>query len=273
MTDALERIEAFERELEERLCTRSERCRFGTAYFHEDFPRRWDSNFIWADGPLEDVSARELAEDADDVLARAGLAHRRIWVQDLSQAERLAPGLAGLGYRVDRNVVMVLAREPDVWTNDRAEEVDLGSAKTFYERVNLASEEIDDPAVAKELADYRGVLAERIGARFFGARVGGDVVSGCELYQEGEIAQVEDVATLAEHRGRGLARASVLAAVRAARGAGAELIFLGADYEDWPKHMYAKLGFDGVGLSIDFVRPPGTRAARPGPGRAGGADA
>jgi ribosomal protein S18 acetylase RimI-like enzyme len=256
VTDAPEKIAAFERELEERLCTRTERCRFGIAYFHEAFPRRWVSNFVWADAPMVGVSAPELAADADDVLGRAGLAHRVIWVQDLAEAERLAPGMAGLGYRIDRNLVMVHAREPDRWTDERAEEIDLASARRFHELVSLESEEIDEAADARMLAGFLDVLSDRIGARFFGARVDGEVVSGCALYHRGEVAQVEDVATLGAHRGRGLARATVLLAVRAAREAGADLVFLGADAEDWPRHLYRKLGFDVVGRSIDFVRRP-----------------
>ena len=256
MSGVLERITAFERELFERLCTRMERCRFGTAYLHERFPRRWFSNFVWADAPLDGVSAHELAEDADDVLGRAGLTHRVVLVDALAQAERLASGMAGLGYRVDRNLVMVHAREPDRGADRRAEELDLLSAKRFHERVSLESEEIDEVEGAGMLAEFREVLSERVGARFFGARVDGEVVSACELYQLGQVAQIEDVATLEAHRDRGLARASVLAAVHAAREAGADLIFLGADEEDWPQHLYRKLGFEVVGRSIDFVRKP-----------------
>jgi GNAT superfamily N-acetyltransferase len=261
MTGVLPRIEAFARELEELLCTRSERCRFGTAYFHDGFPRRWVSNFVWADAPLDSVAAEELAGDADDVLGGAGLDHRMIVTEDLAQAERLAPGMARLGYRIDRNLVMVHAREPDRWTDDRAEEIDVASARDFHERTGLADEDIDDPADAKMLADFRHLLAERIGARFFGVRVNGEIVSGCELYPLGEVAKIEDVFTLPEHRGSGLSRAAILAAVRAARALGAELVFLVADDEDWPKHLYGKLGFDAVGRSIDFVKkPPAQRA-------------
>jgi GNAT superfamily N-acetyltransferase len=261
MTGVFPRIVAFARELEELLCTRSERCRFGTAYFHDGFPRRWVSNFVWAYAPLEGVAAEELAADADEVLGGAGLDHRVIMTEDLIQAERLAPGMARLGYGIDRILVMVHAREPDRWTDDRAEEIDVASARDFHERAGLADEEIDDPADARMLADFRDVLAERIGARFFGVRVGGEIVSGCELYQLGGVAQVEDVSTLPEHRGSGLARAAVLAAVRAARDLGAELVFLGTDDGDWPQHLYGKLGFDAVGRSIDFVKkPPAQRA-------------
>jgi hypothetical protein len=52
----------------------------------------------------------------------------------------------------------------------------------------------------------------------------------------------------------------VLAAVRAARADDADLVYLAADDEDWPKHMYAKLGFDEAGRSFDFVKKPPQRA-------------
>jgi ribosomal protein S18 acetylase RimI-like enzyme len=260
VTDALERIEAFERDLEERLSTRTERSRFGTAYFHEGFPRRWDSNFVWTDPPLDGVEAEELAADADDVLGRAGLEHRVIWVADAEHGERLAPGFAALGYVVDRNVVMVHAREPDVWTDDRAEEVDLGSAKAMWRAAHLEEPDVIEPADAAMLADFLDVLVESADARFYGVRVDGEVVAGAQLMVLDGVAQVEDVVTLTAHRGHGFARAAVLAAVGAAREDGADLVYLGADDEDWPKHLYAKLGFDEAGRSFDFVKKPPQRA-------------
>ena len=260
MTEVLERIAAFERDLEGRLSSRTERSRFGTAYFHDDFPRRWDSNFVWTDPPLDTVEAEQLAADADDVLGRAGLQHRVIWVADAAQGERLAPGFAELGYVVDRNVVMVHAREPDAWTDDRAEEVDLESAKALWRAAHLEEPDVIEPADAAMLAEFLDVLVEGAGARFYGVRVDGDVVAGAQLMVLGSVAQVEDVVTLTAHRGQGYARAAVLAAVRAAQLDRADLIYLGADDEDWPKHMYAKLGFDEAGRSFDFVKKPPQRA-------------
>ena len=256
MSDLLDRISRFDRELTERLSTRTERCRFGTAYFHEGFPRRWDSNFVWADAPLEGVGAEELAADADDVLGRAGFGHRQIYVREVEQGRRLMPGLEALGYATDRDVTMLHTREPDRWIDAMAEEVDLATAKRFYVSANREAEDGVHGADAQMLADFRDVLVERVDTRFFGARVGGEVVAGCELYMLGDDAQVEDVFTLRAHRGGGLARAVVLAAVRAAREAGAQLLFLFADDEDWPKQLYAKLGFDEVDHSHSFLRVP-----------------
>ena len=62
-------------------------------------------------------------------------------------------------------------------------------------------------------------------------------------HSDGVIAQVEDVATLRDFRRRGLARATVTAAVDAALAMGHEAIFIVADDDDWPKDLYARLGF------------------------------
>jgi hypothetical protein len=54
----------------------------------------------------------------------------------------------------------------------------------------------------------------------------------------------------------------VTTAVAAAREAGHELVFLLADDEDWPKHLYRKLGFEPVGYLWDFVREPDAGSMR-----------
>jgi GNAT superfamily N-acetyltransferase len=260
VTHEVERIAAFERTLQGRLATRVEPARFGAAYLNERFPRRWHSNFLWVERTLNGVPAEELAADADDVLGGAGLEHRVLWVEDAAEGERLAPGLSALGYDVERNVVMVHSRPPDRWTDERAEELDVETATAFTLTSNLESPDIDDVSDARTLAEFKGELARRVGARFFGARADGEVVAACDLYRIGDVAEIEDVFTLEAARGRGLARAVVLAALRAARASGADLVFLGADDEDWPKELYAKLGFDRVARSFDFERKPGQRA-------------
>ena len=43
-----------------------------------------------------------------------------------------------------------------------------------------------------------------------------------------------------------------------ARRAGAGLVFLLAEEDDWPKALYAKLGFDQIGRVGLFTRKPET---------------
>ena len=45
-------------------------------------------------------------------------------------------------------------------------------------------------------------------------------------------------------------------ALEESRAAGHDLTFLIADRDDWPKQLYAKLGFDEIGRIWEFIRPP-----------------
>jgi GNAT superfamily N-acetyltransferase len=248
------RILAFERELMRRTTQRAERFAWGTAYLDGRFPLRWDSNLLWVDATLDGVEAADLAAEADRVLGGLGLTHRNILLDDEPAAERLEPGLGKLGYARDRLATMIHRRPPDRPSQVRVEEVDVDAFVPIVEDAIRPEPYATSEEVVRQLADHRRVLAEA-GARFFVALEDGVPAARCELYPAEGIAQVEDVGTLEAHRGRGLARAVLLRAVEEARAAGCDLVFLHADDRDWPKHLYAKLGFDAVARWSAFARP------------------
>lgn len=246
---------AFERWLAERTSTRVEPWTLGSAFSNEDFPRRWDSNYLWAQRPLAGASPNRLAREADRLLD--GLDHRQIRVDDDDDGTSIAMGLGKLGYAGDRLVVMAHRREPDRAAAGGVEEVGFSDIRPLHVAVNLVGHGGAIAADAETLADFHRVIEDAVDTRFYVARVGREVVAGCELYLHDGVAQVEDVNTLEPFRGRGLASAVVLRAVEEARGSGAELVFLHADANDWPKHLYARLGFDPIGHMWSFVRTPG----------------
>jgi len=86
------------------------------------------------------------------------------------------------------------------------------------------------------------------------APAGGPYMSRADLYSDGRTLQIESVVTLAEARNQGLARAAVLEGIRVARQEGHDLVFLVAEEDDWPKALYARLGFEIVGRSSEFGR-------------------
>ena len=90
--------------------------------------------------------------------------------------------------------------------------------------------------------------------RYIGGLVDGRHVGNTTVYIEGDIVQVEDVATLRAFRGRGVARAMVSLAIDVARDTDADLIWIAADDNDWPKELYAKLGFRPMGRIFSFTR-------------------
>lgn len=255
----LQRKAAFERRLLERLAGRIEPFRWGRAFLDDRFPKRWDSNFLWVEASLDDVSPGELAAEADRVLGGAGLEHRQVYMDDDAGGARVAPGLAALGFEPQHLATMAARREPDRWSSTPTEEVGFKTIRPALVTILRREPFGGDEETVRMLADYRQVAAETVGARFFVARVDGRIVSACELYVDGDVAQIEDVNTLEEFRRRGLARAVVLRAVDEARAAGCDLVFLHAELMDWPKRLYAKLGFDEIGRLWSFSRPPGSR--------------
>jgi GNAT superfamily N-acetyltransferase len=130
-----------------------------------------------------------------------------------------------------------------------------GAAREIEARIDRAAlEELelgDDELVERLLDDQLGFLDAMRSAcrgRCFGARG----LSVCTLLSDGEVAQVEEVCTVPEARGRGLARAAVQAAAGVALAEGHGLVFLLAEADDWPKELYASLGFATVGVRHVF---------------------
>jgi len=251
-----ERIHAFERELERRCAGRIEPTTFGTAFLNPAFPLRYDSNFLRVDRAPVGVDADSLAADADRVLGEVGAGHRKIHVNDEVQGRRLAEAFLVLGWAAEHLMIMAQTREPEPRPTVGVRETDFAGARSviaesFGRRVDIDSEE-----AAAQVVGFREVLERVAGARFFVADLGGRPASVCELYAIDGVAQIESVKTLEEFRGRGLGSAVVLAAARSARERGCELVFLVADDHDWPKELYARLGFDPVSWFWSFVRSP-----------------
>jgi ribosomal protein S18 acetylase RimI-like enzyme len=249
-----ERIRTFGRDLARRTTRRTEPFPWGTAYLDDRFPVRWDSNLLWIEGSLDGASADDLADEADRILGAAGLTHRQVLIDDDAAAERLAGGFAERGYHRDRLLAMVLRRGSDRGARTPVREVDADTFVPIVEAATRREEPATSDAVVRQLAGFRRVVAQDLGARFFVADADGVPAARAELYASDGVAQIEDVGTLSEYRGRGLASAVVLHAIAEARALGADLVFLHADDADWPKDWYAKLGFDGLARWSAFQR-------------------
>jgi ribosomal protein S18 acetylase RimI-like enzyme len=226
---------------------RTEPSRYGTAVYSERVPRRLDANYLRIEKPVPD------AQSLVGELRR--LDRRMAWFPDGEAGERLAPRFEQLGWRVDRHTVMARRRAPDRTADTtlvrEVEEPALRAARRrlLEDQPWASSEVVEQLFVGKEL------IAERVTLRCFAVVVDGEVVSYTDLYLRDGLAQIEDVGTLPEHRGHGYATAVILAAVEEARRAGADLVFLFADADDWPKELYRRLGFDELGHYVKFLAP------------------
>ena len=249
----LARIAAMERWAQEATATRIEPWRFGSAIFTDTFPGRYDSNFLRVERPVGAATPAALAAEADRL--QAALGHREVTVADADEGARLAAGFRDLGYHVDRLASMVLRTGSPEAPAIPVREVSAETLRPTLLATNLAIAGMSRTD-AEMLADFRSVSAARAGTRYFAVELDGVLAAYCELYLHEGVAQVEDVNTLEAFRNRGAGRAVVLGAIAAARASGADLIWLLADAEDWPRHLYAKLGFVQVGGSWQFTKMP-----------------
>jgi GNAT superfamily N-acetyltransferase len=150
---------------------------------------------------------------------------------------------------------MVHRREPDRIV-DTSEVVEIEESRIWpsRERYLRTYEWCNDDDTASQMhAAYKAWMRAGNGIDLAVVREG-EPVSFAVLWRRGSVAQIEDVATLEEHRGQGLSRAVVTRALDLAYQRDAELVFLVADADDWPRDFYAKLGFDELTNVHQFLK-------------------
>jgi GNAT superfamily N-acetyltransferase len=232
----------------------------GFVVLNRDLPGVYALNSLILPAPLPgDIDAAALAALADRWLGH--LNHRFVRLDDSEAGERLAPELLDAGWERSRTVFMVFRGDPRAAVRDpRAREI----SNAELDAVMLANFEQFDygidtsPGLPQRLVDAQTAFRAGTAARRFGAGEDGGLQSMCTLFLDPDvagrrIAMVEQVGTVPRYRGRGLAQAAVSVAVAVAGGWSADLITVPADADDWPQLLYAKLGFEPVGIQLSFT--------------------
>lgn len=249
MSDRSDAIRAFRRALQRGVAERVVETPHGVGLFCDSIPDVYDANFV----SVEDVTvgAAELAADAG--AAMEGHRHRRVLV------ERGTAGLAGdfaqLGYELSTHLVLEHRERPDRRVDTTVvREVALADLAAARRAAALAEPWADEDIV-RQLEEAKRRVVQAVPTRFFAAVVKDEPVAWCELRSDGRVAQIEDVEVRARFRGRGLGRAIVQHALDEARREH-EVVWLEALADDWPRVLYAKLGFRVVGTRDLYTRLP-----------------
>lgn len=197
---------------------------------------------------------------------QGALSHRHVVFDDDVTGERAAVALRPHGWERRRTLYMALTAHPETTVPDpRAREI----SDTEMDALQLAGlrEEVPESAVrsglAGRLAATQRALRAGTPARCFGAGEDDGLQSMCTLFLDPDVAGrrvavIEEVGTLVAHRRRGLARAVVGAAIRAAAAWEAQLIVVPADADDWPQLMYAGMGFEPLGIQVALTLRTGS---------------
>jgi len=250
----LERIVGFCRYLDERCSERIFSSFLATALLCESLPLVYERNFL----RVEDAgaNANELSTLADRIFGAAGMAHRKVISDSAEIGERLTPQFESMGWKVERVIAMVHSGSIEQEPLPLVAEVESEEMIPFWEEENR--ERFPGGAeLVRQLTQQNLLIKGKVDCQYFARRLDGRVVSGCQLYTRGGTAQIETVGTLSEYRNRGLASSVIRRAVWEADASGHDLIWILADEDDWPKALYAKLGFGPVGHFFGFTRKPG----------------
>jgi GNAT superfamily N-acetyltransferase len=191
-----------------------------------------------------------------------GLAYRHIEVEERAGGRELEDAFRADGWDIDHELVMALDRPPvppdDGLVIEPSEERMLELMRRW-----IAEQETPHPGPLGQHVESVRRRARASGERHFGIEdSAGRLVAMTNLRSDGTIAQVENVYTAPEARGRGYARTLVAYVAALAAEGGRALTFITADANDWPKDLYGRLGFKPIGLNWVFhrqVEEPGSR--------------
>lgn len=252
MSEAARRIRRFEHETVALVADELQLIPEGWVARTPSLPWVYDLNHVGVEGPIETDEALALVERH-----MRDLPYRHLVVEHEPSGERLADALRPEGWKIERDVVMAFAGEVD-------RSLDTSAVTEAEEAValELMGEWFLDDEEMRNSAEMRRQVLEATrrtwrarNARHFGV-LGpeGNLAGITMLFSDGSIAEVEDVYVTPAERGHGLARVLVTHAVVEALNGGHELVFIPADDDDWPKTIYAKVGFEPAARGVIFHR-------------------
>jgi GNAT superfamily N-acetyltransferase len=213
-------------------------------------PLVWVLNQVRVAGAVEFDDAVSLTERH-----QPGLPYRQLMVESDETGARMEDRFRANRWRVDCEVTMVLASGPDRRVDTSFVYEPVAEAVLDLLRRWNAEGHGHTPTTDEQdqLTDYWLREFRARDARLLGVRgSSGALAAVTMLYSDGATAQVENVYTVPEERGRGFARALVSRAIELGAEGGHELTFIVADEFDWPKGLYARLGFEPCGRTWAF---------------------
>jgi GNAT superfamily N-acetyltransferase len=228
------------------LCDLEQPWEYGTIWRASRYPKYWAYNLVRVERPPA-LSAPELVALADDALA--GLEHRCIDFDPEPGA--LRGELEALGWRSVRLVLMRHEHDPELAGEHRVEEVHYDAVRDL--RIAWHAEDFPGHELGDHIEESAQV-ARRREARVFAVLDGDRPLGYSTLERIGNQAEIAAAYVVPDRRGKGIGTALTLAAIAAGRDR--DDLFICADDEDRPKHLYERLGFRPAWTMTKFLRLP-----------------
>ena len=227
-------------------------------------PMVWDANYIQPFEIADFDQARRLLGLVEDWLE--AFSHRRVFA-DPSTPEVFLALLAAEDYQASPTLQLVLEGE---LAGERPAPREIRPIQAQSDWESLATlkrvrdvedcertgREIWDASVTQQMVEVVRVKAPDV--QFFIAREDERDVAYFSSYPGKDgVGMVEDLFTLPEARGRGIARALIHHCVEDARRRGAKAVLIGADPTDTPKNAYVAMGFRPACVTWSWLKTQG----------------
>jgi len=234
------------------------RTSWGVVVADARYPLIFDANHAGVFEDTPDVSVAEIRAELEPRLRAVGATHEHIEFIDASRKTRALTDLLQEGVRPTEDVLMLFegpATEPV--SDARVEEVERPDEAfwAFYRRSRNEFGETFSSDVVDQMVARDREVAIPAGLRFFAGFRSDEIAGFTSLMPLAGSAYIDNVVTLPEHRNRGVASATVTAAISASGALGARALFLFAEDGGAPARLYRRLGFRVLTKAMGFTRP------------------
>ena len=249
----------LDRMLYKAAATRFERVPCGFVCAGADLPMVWAASRVQVEPDCRPPTLDELRELAElPSTWHPELRHRDAFLAHSEPSRELAYSLAREGWHVNELWLMICRLAPER-VPVGARPIGGGALRRLKGRLGV---EQGLPPASVEQFDHYDDLRARAAARLaYAGFDGATPMALADMYLRGDIAVIEDVATLKRARRRGHAKAAVLGATAQALRVSARAVYLFATPEV-ARGLYEPLGFEQIGAAWDCQRHPPEEAPR-----------
>ncbi len=241
----------LERLMHKAASKRLERTPSGFVCANPQLPMVWDASRVQVepDGEIPSVEGvLELCELPEEWFG--GFHHRLIYIAESSEGRELAWSLAKQGWQLGEQALMI-CRNPPASVPRNARRVEGATMRNLKGRLGV-EQGLPPDSIAQ--FDRYDELRSRAAARLTYAGFESKTpLAVADMYLRGDIAVIEDVATLRRGRRRGFASAAVLAATAGALRLSARAVYLFAEPQI-AKTFYEPIGFERIGGAFKCQR-------------------
>jgi GNAT superfamily N-acetyltransferase len=236
---------------------RCERTAWGAVATDDRFPLVWDANTAAVLVPDDGLHLEGIRSALLPALFQVGASAEHVEFWETSVENPALKEYRRRGERPDPDVVMVFDGQlPDPQSGVRVEEVtdpDPSFWPWYRDSLREFGMELSEDVLDQMVRRTREVLLPA-GVRWFVGSVAGEPAGYASLISLEGTGYLDNVVTMPDYRRRGIASATVIAAVAASLQTGDEHVFLLAERAGDPQRLYERLGFQVAALTESFTR-------------------